>query len=63
MSTLSRTDRDTLSDVADVLIPATDTMPALRDADPDGDWLDRACRRGPTWCRHWCGAACPARRL
>ena len=32
-----------LLDVADVLIPATDTMPALRDADPDGEWLDRAC--------------------
>ena len=26
-----------------MLIPATKTMPALRDADPDGTWLDRAC--------------------
>jgi len=32
-----------LHDVADVLIPATKTMPALRDADPAGTWLDRAC--------------------
>ena len=28
---------------ADVLIPPNDTMPALRDADIGGLWLDRAC--------------------
>jgi hypothetical protein len=44
MSTLSDLHRSALLDIADVLIPATDTMPALRDADPTGEWLDRACR-------------------
>jgi len=44
MNTLSEPHRSTLLDIADVLIPATDTMPALRDADPTGEWLDRACR-------------------
>jgi hypothetical protein len=29
--------------VADVLIPATATMPSLRVADPAGVWLERAC--------------------
>jgi hypothetical protein len=43
MSTLAQADRNVLHDVADVLIPATKTMPALRDADPGGTWLDRAC--------------------
>jgi hypothetical protein len=43
MSTLAQADRNVLHDVADVLIPATRTMPALRDADPAGTWLDRAC--------------------
>ena len=43
MSALSDRHRATLLAVADVLIPPTDTMPALRDADPAGAWLDRAC--------------------
>jgi hypothetical protein len=42
MTTLTQEERDVLYDVADVLIPATDTMPALRTADADGEWLDRA---------------------
>lgn len=44
MNTLSDPRRAVLLNVADVLIPATDTMPALRDADAAGEWLDRACR-------------------
>ena len=43
MSPLSQAERDVLLDIADVLVPATQTMPALRDADPTGEWLDRAC--------------------
>lgn len=43
MSTLTQADRDLLHHIADVLVPATDTMPALRDADASGEWLDRAC--------------------
>src|ERR1700712_3180404 len=35
-------DLELLLDIADVLIPPTDTMPALRDADVDGQWLGRA---------------------
>lgn len=43
---MSLTDRQisVLMDVADVLIPANATMPALRDADATGEWLGRACR-------------------
>jgi hypothetical protein len=44
MNPLTDQARATLMDVSDVLIPATDTMPALRAADPSGEWLDRACR-------------------
>jgi hypothetical protein len=44
MNTFSDACRSVLLDVADVLIPATDAMPALRDADATGEWLDRACR-------------------
>ncbi|MCQ6272766.1 hypothetical protein M8J71_20115 [Pseudarthrobacter sp. R1] len=43
-STLPLTDAelDTLWAVADVLVPATETMPSLRQADPDSYWLARA---------------------
>jgi hypothetical protein len=41
---LTESRRAVLLDVADVLIPATSTMPALRTADPDGQWLQRTCR-------------------
>jgi hypothetical protein len=44
VSALTQADRNVLHDVADVLIPATTTMPALREADTDGAWLDRACK-------------------
>ena len=43
MSPLTQAERDVLLDIADVLVPATETMPALRDADSTGEWLDRAC--------------------
>lgn len=43
MSILKPDERALLHDIADVLIPATPTMPALRDADGDGTWLDCAC--------------------
>ena len=43
MSALSEPHRELLLQVADVLIPSTDTMPSLRRADPDGRWLARAC--------------------
>ena len=43
MSVLTRAERDALLDVADVLIAPTDSMPTLREADPTGEWLDRAC--------------------
>lgn len=42
MTELTADDRELLLVVADVLIPATDTMPALRDADCTGEWLGRA---------------------
>ncbi|MGV9864375.1 hypothetical protein [Rhodococcus koreensis] len=42
MTHLSEQERQTLWRVADVLIPATATRPSLRDADPDGIWLERA---------------------
>ncbi|MFC9362979.1 hypothetical protein ACFTZB_41235 [Rhodococcus sp. NPDC057014] len=42
MTHLSEQERQTLWRVADVLIPATATRPGLRDADPDGLWLERA---------------------
>ena len=44
MTSLTEARRAVLLDIADVLIPQTDTMPALRAADPDGEWLQRACR-------------------
>lgn len=43
MTALNEGRTTVLLDVADVLIPATDVMPALRDADPSGEWLGRAC--------------------
>lgn len=43
MSALTEAERDVLLDVADVLVPATDSMPALRDVDSAGEWLNRAC--------------------
>jgi hypothetical protein len=43
MNTLTDSDRRLLLDVANVLIPPTLEMPALRDVDVDGHWLDRAC--------------------
>lgn len=43
MTALTDERRSVLMDVADVLIPATDLMPSLRDADPSGLWLERAC--------------------
>jgi hypothetical protein len=42
MTHLSEQERHTLWRIADVLVPATSTRPSLRDADPDGIWLDRA---------------------
>ncbi|KWX64517.1 hypothetical protein [Mycobacterium sp. NAZ190054] len=44
MSPLTEAQRAVLLDAADILVPATDTMPALRAADPAGEWLGRACR-------------------
>jgi hypothetical protein len=44
MSSITEPQRAVLLDVADVLIPETDAMPSLRAADPDGEWLERACR-------------------
>ncbi len=44
MTTLTEPQRDLLLRIADVLIPATATMPSLRDADPAGDWIRRACQ-------------------
>lgn len=44
MTTLTDRRRAVLMDVADVLIPSTETMPALRDVDASGVWLGRACR-------------------
>jgi len=43
VSTVTDAQRNVLLDIADVLIPATDVMPALREADHSGEWLDRAC--------------------
>ena len=42
MTHLSEQERQTLWHIADVLIPATTTRPSLRDADPEGIWLERA---------------------
>jgi hypothetical protein len=39
---LTDTELGTLWAVADVLVPATATMPSLKDADPDSHWLARA---------------------
>ncbi len=47
MTTLNDADRQVLWDVADVLIPATEVMPSLRDADADGTWLQRTCAARP----------------
>jgi hypothetical protein len=44
MSSVTPPQRAILFDVADVLVPETDIMPSLRAADPDGEWLERACR-------------------
>jgi hypothetical protein len=44
MTALTDSQRAVLLDLADVLIPETDTMPSLRLADPDGEWFERACR-------------------
>lgn len=43
MTELTVQQRDLLLQAADVLIPETETMPALRTADVDGEWLRRAC--------------------
>lgn len=43
MGTLSKSDRELVLRVADVLIPPNATMPGLRAADPAGEWLSRAC--------------------
>lgn len=43
MSELTDRDRELLRDIADVLVPATDTMPSLRAADLTSEWLNRAC--------------------
>jgi hypothetical protein len=42
MTHVNEQERHTLWRIADVLVPATATRPSLRDADPDGIWLDRA---------------------
>ncbi|MFJ6456134.1 hypothetical protein [Paenarthrobacter sp. NPDC091669] len=39
---LTDSELDTLWAVADVLVPATESMPSLRQADPDSYWLARA---------------------
>ncbi len=44
VSDLTDPRRELLLQVADVLIPPSATMPALRVVDPTGEWLDRACR-------------------
>lgn len=42
MNHLSESEQQTLWRIADVLIPATATRPSLREADPEGVWLQRA---------------------
>ncbi|KUI29308.1 hypothetical protein [Mycobacterium sp. GA-2829] len=43
MTTLTDVRKSVLLDIADVLIPGTDEMPSLRDADTSGEWLERTC--------------------
>ena len=43
MTALSDAHRELLLQVADVLIPPKGTMPSLRNADPTGEWVERAC--------------------
>jgi len=47
VSELSDQELATLWAVADVLVPATEGMPALRDADARAEWLDRALAADP----------------
>ena len=43
MTGLSDAHRELLLRVADVLIPPNGMMPSLRNADPTGEWVERAC--------------------
>jgi hypothetical protein len=47
MNVLSDEELATLWSVADVIVPATEQMPSLRDADADGSWLGRALAANP----------------
>lgn len=44
MSPLTEAQHSVLLAAADILVPATATMPSLREADPGAEWLGLACR-------------------
>jgi hypothetical protein len=45
--TLDARERETLYALADILIPATATMPSASEADPRGKWLGKALAARP----------------
>lgn len=48
---LSPSEREQLDRLGDILIPAGDSMPSVSESDPDGRWLERACRARPDMAR------------
>lgn len=48
---LSPSERDQVDRLGNILIPSSDPMPSVSESDPDGRWLDRACRARPDMAR------------